>query len=392
MSQDFKFSERLSKLPPYLFAKLDKTKKAAMDKGIDIINLGIGDPDMPTPGRIIEKLREAAGMPENHRYPSYEGLPLMREAAANWYKKRFDAELDPGSEVLTLIGSKEGIGHLPLAFINPGDVALIPDPGYPVYQAGVVFAGGECEMMPLLPEKGFLPDLSAIPEETARRAKMMFINYPNNPTGAVCTVGFFEDVAAFAEKYGIIVCHDAAYSEIYYDGRKSPSFLQAEGAKDVGIEFHSLSKTFNMTGWRIGFAVGNARVLEGLGRIKTNLDSGVFQAVQAAGIEALLNCGEEHLKILGVYQERRDALIEGLNGIGWEVSAPEASFYVWAPALEGMSSEETAELLIQKAGVVATPGVGFGPHGEGFVRFSITEGSDRIVEAVKRIGGVIAGR
>ncbi len=392
MSQDFKFSERLSKLPPYLFAKLDKTKRAAMERGIDIINLGIGDPDMPTPRRIIEKLREAAGMPENHRYPSYEGLPSMREAAAKWYKKRFDAELDPGCEVLTLIGSKEGIGHIPLAFMDPGDIALIPDPGYPVYQAGIVFAGGECEKMPLLPENGFLPDLNGIPEETAMKAKMMFINYPNNPTGAVCTAGFFEDVAAFAKKYGIIVCHDAAYSEIYYDGCKSPSFLQAEGAKDVGIEFHSLSKTFNMTGWRIGFAVGNSRVIEGLGKIKTNLDSGVFQAVQAAGIEALLNCEEEHLKILGVYQERRDALIKGLNSIGWEVSAPKASFYVWAPALEGMSSEETAELLIQKAGVVATPGVGFGPHGEGFVRFSITERSDRIVEAVKRIGGVIAGR
>lgn len=391
MSQDFRFSERLSKLPPYLFAKLDKTKKAAVERGIDIINLGIGDPDMPTPAPIIEKLREAAGAPENHRYPSYEGLPSMREAAAEWYKKRFNVDLDPGSEVLTLIGSKEGIGHLPLAFINPGDLALIPDPGYPVYQAGIVFAGGECETIPLLEENGFCPDLSVIPGETARRAKMMFINYPNNPTGAVCPDGFFDDAAAFAKKYGIIVCHDAAYSEIYYDGCKPPSFLQAEGARDVGIEFHSLSKTFNMTGWRIGFAVGNARVLEGLGKIKTNLDSGVFQAVQAAGIEALLNCGKHHQEILRVYQERRDALIKGLNGIGWKVSAPKASFYVWAPVLAGMTSEETAELLIQKAGVVVTPGAGFGPHGEGFVRFSITERSQRIVEAVERIGGVLRG-
>ena len=391
MSQDFRFSERLSRLPPYLFAKLDKTKKAAVERGIDIINLGIGDPDMPTPAPIIEKLREAAGMPENHRYPSYEGLPSMREAAAEWYKKRFNVDLDPGSEVLTLIGSKEGIGHLPLAFINPGDLALIPDPGYPVYQAGIVFAGGECETIPLLEENGFCPDLSVISEETAHRAKMMFINYPNNPTGAVCPDGFFDDAAAFAKKYGIIVCHDAAYSEIYYDGCKPPSFLQAEGARDVGIEFHSLSKTFNMTGWRIGFAVGNARVLEGLGKIKTNLDSGVFQAVQAAGIEALLNCGKHHQEILSVYQERRDALIKGLNGIGWKVSAPKASFYVWAPVLAGMTSEETAELLIQKAGVVVTPGAGFGPHGEGFVRFSITERSERIVEAVERIGGVLRG-
>lgn len=391
MSHDFRFSGRLAKLPPYLFAKLDKTKKAAIESGIDIINLGIGDPDMPTPERIIEKLRQSAGIPENHRYPSYEGMPSVREAAAKWYKERFGVDLNPASEVLTLIGSKEGIGHLPLAFIDSGDAALIPDPAYPVYQAGVAFAGGECIYMPLLRENGFLPDLGSISEEAARKAKMMFINYPNNPTGAVCPVGFFEEAAEFAAKYQIIVCHDAAYSEIYYDGLKPPSFLQAEGARDVGIEFHSLSKTFNMTGWRLGFAVGNARVLEGLGKIKTNIDSGVFQAVQEAGIEALLNCGREHSEILEVYQERRDALVKGLNGIGWKVPAPPASFYVWAPSLDGMTSEETAEFLIQKAGVVATPGSGFGSCGEGFVRFSITESRERILEAVERIGGALRG-
>lgn len=391
MVEDFKFSGRLSKLPPYLFAKLDKIKKAAIESGIDIINLGIGDPDMPTPDRIIEKLRQAAGIPENHRYPSYEGMPSMREAAAKWYKERFGVDLDPGTEVLTLIGSKEGLGHLPLAFIDSGDAALIPDPAYPVYQAGVAFAGGECIKMPLLQDNGFCPDLGSISEDSARKVKMMFINYPNNPTGAVCPEGFFEEVVDFAAKHKIIVCHDAAYSEIYYDGYKSPSFLEAEGAKEVGIEFHSLSKTFNMTGWRLGFAVGNARVLEGLGKIKTNIDSGVFQAVQEAGIEALLECGREHREILGVYQERRDSLVNGLNSIGWKVSAPLASFYVWAPALEGMTSEETVEFLIQKAGVVATPGSGFGSCGEGFVRFSITERSERILEAVKRIGGVLGG-
>ncbi len=391
MGSNFEFSDRLSELPPYLFAKLDKKKKAAADRGMDIINLGIGDPDMPTPGKIINTLREAAGDPRRHRYPSYEGMPSMREAVSAWYKRRFGVELDPGKEVLTLIGSKEGIGHLPLAFINRGDIALIPDPAYPVYHAGIVFAGGECVKMPLLEENGFCPDLKAIPGESAKNAKMMFINYPNNPTGAVCPFEFFEEVVAFAEKNNIIVCHDAAYSEIYYDDYKPRSFLEADGAKDAGIEFHSLSKTFNMTGWRIGFAVGNSRVLEGLGMIKTNLDSGVFEAVQAAGIEALLNCDNEHSEILKVYQERRGVLVEGLNRIGWKVSAPKASFYVWAPVLEGMGSEETAELLIEKAGVVATPGVGFGEYGEGFVRFSITESSERISEAVERIAGVLGG-
>lgn len=391
MDSDIKFSDRLSKLPPYLFARLDKARKEAVDKGMDIINLGIGDPDMPTPARIVEALAEAAKNPENHRYPSYEGMPSMRNAAAEWCLKRFGVELDPGKEVLTLIGSKEGIAHMPLAFINPGDTVLIPDPAYPVYEAGTVFAGGGCEKIPLLVENGFLPDLKSIPGDKAKKAKMLFINYPNNPTGAACSASFFAEVVDFAREYGIIVCHDAAYSEICYGGYRAPSFLEAPGSKEVGVEFHSLSKTFNMTGWRIGFAAGNARILEGLGKIKTNLDSGVFQAVQEAGIEALLNCGKEHEEILSVYSARMDSLVKGLNSIGWEVVRPRAGFYLWAPALEGMSSGETAEFLIQKAGVVVTPGSGFGDKGEGYVRFSITEDSDRLAEAVGRIGGALGG-
>lgn len=280
-------ASRIKTLPPYLFAAIDDMKKAAIARGADIINLGIGDPDLPTPAPIVERLRQEAGNPAHHQYPSYDGMLRFRQAVADWYQRRFGVSLNPADEVLTLIGSKEGIGHVPLAFVNPGDVVLVPSPGYPVYPVATGFAGGTSYMMPLTKANHFLPDLEAIPADVARKAKLMFLNSPNNPTSVIAGKDFFARVVEFANKHQIIVCHDAAYSEIYYDGQKPASFLEVDGAKDVGVEFHSLSKTFNMTGWRIGFAVGNKQVLAGLGKVKSNLDSGVFQAVQEAGIVGL---------------------------------------------------------------------------------------------------------
>ena len=389
ITMDFEFSNRLKRLPPYLFAKLDETKRKVAGRGVDIIDLGVGDPDIPTAERIVRSLQEAAAHAENHRYPSYAGLSELRKAIADWYKRRFNVILDPESEVLPLIGSKEGIGHVPLAFIDKGDVVLVPDPGYPVYRAGVTFAGGEIHFMPLRPEKSFLPDLNQIPESVAKKAKMMFINYPNNPTSAVAAEAFFSDVVGFVSEFGIIVCHDAAYTEVCYDGYTAPSFLQLDGAKEVGVEFHSLSKTYNMTGWRIGFAVGNSKILSGLGKVKTNLDSGIFQAVQQAGIEALKNSQEEHRRIIKIYQERRDVLVDGLNRIGWTVQKPKATFYVWAPVLPGYDSSSLTSVLLEKEGVVCTPGPGFGAFGEGFIRMSLTIGKEKLQEAVERIGKAI---
>ncbi len=380
-----KEAHRLEELPPYLFAKIDEAKQKALAKGIDIIDLGIGDPDLPTPQRIIKRLSIEAEKAQSHRYPSYKGHIRFREAIARWYADRFEVHPDPKSEVLPLIGSKEGIGHIPLAFINPGDTALIPEPGYPVYRAGVTFAGGLPVIMPLLPENNFLPKLSLIDEEEAKKAKMMFLNYPNNPTSAIAPKSFFEDVVDFARKFDIIVCHDNAYSEISYDGYKAPSFLETEGAKDVGVEFHSLSKTCNMTGWRVGFAVGNKDILSALGKIKTNLDSGIFQAIQFAGLEALQGWQDSLAQIIHIYQERRDILINGLRKLGWKVSPPKATFYIWAPVPGGRTSTEFAEELLEKTGVIITPGVGFGKYGEGFIRISLTTKNERLLQALERI-------
>lgn len=377
-------ADRLRHLPPYLFAEIDKVKREEMRKGVDIIDLSIGDPDMPTPSHIVERLKKAAEDPANHRYPSYEGLPAFRRAVAGWYKRRFGVSLDAETEVLSLIGSKEGIGHIPLAFAGPGDAVLYSSPGYPVYPVSALLAGAEGFPMPLLRGNGFLPDLGAIPADTLKRSKLMFINYPNNPTSATAGKGFFEEVVSFAQKHNIIVCHDAAYSEIYF-GERPRSFLETPGAKEVGIEFHSLSKTYNMTGWRVGFAVGNAQVTAGLGKIKTNLDSGVFQAVQEAGISALESDDRPLSLIRQTYRERRDALYSGLKGLGLEVMKPEATFYLWAVCPPGKDSRSFAKLLIEKAGVVATPGVGFGASGEGYIRFALTVPVARIKEAVQRI-------
>ncbi|OGW24074.1 MAG: LL-diaminopimelate aminotransferase, partial [Nitrospirae bacterium GWC2_42_7] len=354
-------------------------------KGIDLIDMSIGDPDIPTPPHIVKAMKKAVENPAHHRYPSYEGMLSFRLAVAQWYKRRFKVNLDPKTEVLSLIGSKEGIGHVPLAFIDPGDVVLVPSPGYPVYPVSVLFAGGESYMMPLLEKNGFLPDLTSIPQQILKKAKMIFINYPNNPTSATAQKSFYEKVISFAQKHNIIVCHDAAYSEIYFDGKKPLSFMQLKGAKEVGIEFHSLSKTYNMTGWRIGFAVGNKDILAGLGKVKSNLDSGIFQAIQEASITAL-NTDEKVLaKIRNIYQERRDVLYQGLSSIGIKLLKPKASFYLWAKVPKGFNSSTFVAHLLDKAGVLSTPGNGFGAPGEGYVRFALTVPVKRIKEAVLRI-------
>lgn len=376
---------RIKALPPYLFAAIDEMKQKALARGMDIINLGIGDPDLPTPPSIIKRLQDAALDPRNHQYPSYEGLLSFRQAAADWYLRRFGVTLDPVSEVLALIGSKEGIGHVPLAFVDPGDIVLVPSPGYPVYPVGTGFAGGVPCVMPLLKRNGFLPDLRAIPKDVARRAKLMFLNSPNNPTSAVADKEFFTRVVAFASEHQIIVCHDAAYSEIFFDGRRPASFLEADGAKEVGIEFHSLSKTFNMTGWRIGFAVGNKQILAGLGKVKSNLDSGVFQAVQEAGMTALQADEQVVEGIRKIYQERRDVLVPGLKQLGLEMELPRATFYVWVTTPAGYTSASFTAHLLERAGIVTTPGNGFGQEGEGYIRMTLTTSKERLVEAVQRI-------
>lgn len=378
-------AERLRNLPPYLFAAIDKIKKEAVSRGVDIINLGIGDPDLPTPPNIISRLNKALEDPRNHQYPTYEGMASFRKAVADWYKRRFSVDLDPETEVLTLIGSKEGIGHIPLGCINPGDIVLVPSPGYPVYSTGTLFAGGRSYWLPLLKKNYFLPDLASVPDDIRRDSRLIFLNYPNNPTSAVASERFFEEVVEFASRNNIPVCHDAAYSEIYYDNIRPPSFLQADGAKDVGIEFHSLSKTYNMTGWRIGFAVGNKEMLAALGKVKSNLDSGVFQAIQEAGIEALSTDDKVIDENRKRYQKRRDMLISGLSKAGLEVEIPKATFYLWVSVPKGFTSTGFAMHLLDKCGIVATPGNGFGDAGEGYIRFTITVSEERIGEAVERI-------
>jgi LL-diaminopimelate aminotransferase len=381
----FERSERLKALPPYLFKEIDRKKAEVKTRGVDIIDLGVGDPDLPTPGHIVEAMKKAVEVPGNHRYPSYSGMEGFREAAADWYRERFGVSLDPLKEVLSLIGSKEGIAHFPLAFINPGDTVLVPSPAYPVYHIGTLFAGGRSYVMPLEERNSFLPDLEAVPGDVAQRAKVLFINYPNNPTAAVADADFFERVVAFAKKHNIVVCHDAAYSEMAFDGFRPMSFLEVKGARDVAIEFHSLSKTYNMTGWRIGFAVGNAHAIDALGAVKSNIDSGVFQAVQEAGIAALRgdqSCVKEMCKI---YQARRDIMADGLKDAGYDLIRPKATFYLWVKAPEGYTSAGIATRLLESAGVVVTPGNGFGAPGEGYFRIALTQKEERLREAIERI-------
>ncbi len=382
------FANRIEKLPPYLFAEISRKIAEKRSQGVDVISFAIGDPDLPTPEHIVESLREAAGDPANHRYPETEGLPELRRAIARWYKRRFGVSLDPQREVLPLIGSKEGIGHIALCFIDPGDVALVPNPGYPVYAMGTLLAGGEAYYLPLSEENGFLPDLDSVPAEVLGRARTLWLNYPNNPTGAVADVGFFERAAAFAREHGLAVLHDGPYSEVAFDGYRPPSFLEAEGAREVGIEFHSLSKSYNMTGWRIGMAVGNAEIIDALMRVKSNLDSGIPQAIQRMAIAALegdQGCIAEHNR---VYQRRRDRLVSALRGLGLRVTPPRASLYVWARVPDGKTSVEFATRLLDDAGVVVTPGIGYGPSGEGYVRLSLTTPDERLEEGVRRLESV----
>ncbi|NQE46716.1 LL-diaminopimelate aminotransferase [ANME-1 cluster archaeon GoMg2] len=379
------YAKGISSLPPYLFAGIDKRKEEARKKGVDVIDLGIGDPDLPTPPHIVEALCHAAKDPSNHRYPSYEGLLSFREAVATWYKQRKHVNLDADDEVLTLIGSKEGLAHSVFAFLNPGDIALVPDPAYPVYNNATVLAGSTPYSVPLTEEHDFKPDLESIDKEIARKAKIMFLNYPNNPTAATVEKNFFKEVVDFAHENDIIILHDNPYSELTFDGYEAPSFLAVKGAKEVGIEFNSLSKTYNMTGWRIGYAVGNSEILEGLRIVKTNIDSGAFQAVQIAGIVALTDSQDSVKRNMEIYRERRDIAVTGLRAAGVEVKTPKATFYLWAKVPSGFSSIQFSMFLLERTGVVVTPGLGFGKHGEGFFRLAFCISGERLKEACERI-------
>ncbi|MDD5006016.1 MAG: LL-diaminopimelate aminotransferase [Candidatus Omnitrophica bacterium] len=382
-------SDKLNKLPPYLFVEIDKAKRQARQEGRDIIDLGIGDPDQATPQFIVDKLYEAAKDKSNHRYALDAGMSVLRESISRWYKKRFNVGLNPDNEVLPLIGSKEGIAHFPLAVLNKGDYALVPDPCYPPYKGGTIFAGGKICLLPLLSKNNFLPDLKRIRQTVLKNSKIIFVNYPNNPTAAVATDEFYKELIQFALKNNIIVISDLAYSEIYFDGFKPRSLLEFEGAKDCVIEFHSLSKTYNMTGWRVGWACGNPQLVSLLAKVKSNIDSGIFQAIQIAAVAALDSGDSFADSMRRMYQERRDVLAEGLKSLGFNVNLPKATFYLWSkiPKRFG-SSIELAKALLDKTNVVATPGVGFGEHGEGYIRFALTVPVERIKEAVGRLGNL----
>jgi LL-diaminopimelate aminotransferase len=383
---NIELAKRIVELPPYLFAHIDQLKQEARGRGADIIDLGVGDPDLPTPPHIVEALQRAAADSRHHRYPSYRGMAELRAAAARYYRSRWDVELDPETEVLALIGSKEGIAHFPIAFIDPGDLVLVPDPGYPVYATATRFCGGEVYPLPLTRDRGFLPDLASIPAEVAARAKIIWVNYPNNPTAALAPRSFLAELVAWAREHRIIVASDNAYADVYFDPANKPlSILSIAGAREVAIEFYSLSKTYNMTGWRIAFAAGNPTLVGGLGKVKTNVDSGVFEAVQQAAITALdgdQSCVDENRAI---YLERREVLCGGLAAAGYDVLTPEATFYCLIGCPDGMSSMDFSAKLLAEAHVVATPATGFGPSGEGFVRVTLCASKERLAEAVERI-------
>ncbi|MDD5383122.1 MAG: LL-diaminopimelate aminotransferase [Candidatus Margulisbacteria bacterium] len=385
-----KMSKRLDKIPPYLFVKIEEKKDELVKKGVDVIDFGIGDPDLPTPAHIVQKMRAVLDSKEAVNYPTSKGEFAFRKAVSKWYQKRFQVELNPRDEICCLIGSKEGLAHLPLAFIDPGDTALITDPSYPVYKICTTLAGGEPYLLPLTAENNYIPDLDKIPADVARKAKMLFINYPNNPTGAVAGKDFFEKAVNFAKKNDLLLVSDLAYSEMGYDGYRPSSVLEIPGAKEVTIEFHSLSKTYNMTGWRIGMAVGNKEAVQALATIKSNIDSGAFKAIQLAAIEALSgpqSCVDENRK---VFEERRNVLIEGLNSLGWKLEKPKATFYMWIPVPKGETSATFTEKLLDKCGILVVPGNGYGSAGEGYVRMAITIPKERIAEAIKRMkeGGI----
>ncbi|MFC1571692.1 LL-diaminopimelate aminotransferase [Candidatus Margulisiibacteriota bacterium] len=380
-----KKSKRLNKIPPYLFVKIEEKKEKLLKEGVDIIDFGIGDPDLPTPAHIFKKMHEVLETKEAANYPTSKGELSFRQAVADWYKNRFKVKLNPQTEVCTLLGSKEGLAHLFLAYIDPGDIALVPDPAYPVYKIGTTLAGGEPYFLPLTEKNNFLPDLDNIPKSVLKKAKLLFINYPNNPTGATADKDFFNKCVEFAEKHNILLVSDLAYSEMGFNGYQPSSVLEIPGAEDVCIEFHSLSKTYNMTGWRIGMAMGNEHAVQALAAVKSNLDSGAFKAIQLAGIEALTgpqDCVEENNKIFG---ERAKVLVDGLNSLGWKLPQPKATFYVWVPVPKGETSSSFTEKLLDKCGILVVPGSGYGPSGEGYVRFAITIPKERIAEAIERM-------
>jgi len=377
--------DRLRALPPYLFAEVDRVKRELIQQGKDVIDLGVADPDIPTPKVVIDELCRAAKDPKNHRYALDGGLPGLRQEIVHWYKKRFGVGLDRDTEVLPLIGAKEGIGHLPLALLNPGDAALIPNPGYPVYRSSTIFAGAEPMDMPLVSERNFLPDLDRLSSTDLERVKLMFLNYPNNPTGACAEESFFREVVKFASRSGVVVAHDFAYGDVAFGGYRPPSFLSVEGAREVGIEFYSLSKTCNMTGWRLGFAVGNRDILVRLAKIKANLDSGIFQAIQLAGVKALEHGEEIISENMAIYTRRRNMVVDGLRSIGMNVTTPKAALYIWAPVPKGFTSNEFSTKLLKEAYLVVTPGDGFGSAGAGYFRISLTVPDKRLGEAVSRI-------
>jgi LL-diaminopimelate aminotransferase len=380
------FAKRLEKIPPYLFAEINRKGNELVAKGVDIINLAVGDPDRPTPTHILQVMHEAIDDASTHNYPPYQGTQEFREAAAKWMERRFGvAGLNPSTEVVSSIGSKEAIHNTFLAFVEAGDYTLIPDPGYPVYRTSTLFAGGEPFTMPLKAENQFLPDLNGIPEEIARKAKLLWINYPNNPTGALATLEFFEELVAFCKQYDILLCHDNAYSEMAYEGYKPPSILQVPGAKDVAIEFHSLSKSYNMTGWRIGFVVGNAIGIKGLTQVKSNVDSGVFKAIQASAIAAYSTHEAELQSVISVYQNRRDIIVKGLQSLGWPIQPPQATLYIWVPVPPGYTSAEFVTLLLDKCGILVPPGNGYGAFGEGFFRIALSVPDERMHEAIQRL-------
>lgn len=380
-----KKAKRIENLPPYLFARIDQLKEEAIKRGIDVISLGIGDPDQPTPMPVVQKLCEEALNPINHRYPSYEGLLEYRRAVADWYKYRFNVELDPKKEVLSLIGSKEGLVHMVWGLVDKNDIVLCPDPGYPVYKIATLLAEGEPYSIPLLRENNFLPKWEDIPTDVAKKAKVMFLNYPSNPTGAVIDKRGLEEAVRFAQENNIVILYDNAYSEITFDGFVAPSILEVKGAKEIAVEFSSLSKTFNMTGWRIGYAVGNAELISILATVKTNVDSGVFQAIQYAGIEALNKLRDFPKESVKIYQKRRDMVLDAFKGLGVDILPPKGTFYVWVPVPEGFSSTDFAAFLLEEIGVLVVPGVGYGDYGEGYIRISTTIDEERLKEALRRV-------
>ena len=380
-----KFANRIEKVPPYLFVEISRKIAEKRSQGADIISFGIGDPDLPTPEIIVDRLCRTSQDPPNHRYPETEGLPELRRATAEWYHRRFGVSLDPDKEILALIGAKEGIGHAALCFIDPGDIALVPDPGYPVYSVGTWFAGGECHWMPLVEKNGWLPDLDAIPESVAKKAKIMWLNYPNNPTGAVAESNYFSEAVQFAKKYNISIMHDACYTDVSYGGYSPASFLQTPGAMEVGLEFQSLSKSYNMTGWRIGMVVGNAEMIRALMVVKSNLDSGIPQAIQHMGIEALNTPSTWISKRNAVYERRRDLVVQTLRRIGLRVQSPKASLYIWAQIPDGYTSARFTEMLLEDLNIVVTPGTGYGEYGEGYIRLSLTIPEHDLIKGLKRL-------